>query len=143
MEKQAVIDIIKRRSPIATFSKQEVLTLIGLVDDTIEVKSNPRSTHQEIDKLINLIQSNYIYRKTMTKPDQEFVSLFDYLGHAAGSELGQAVYETAKRCKEKMQIRQVATKTYTGKIVMYRKAFLEEYFKSKRDQVSWTTTIVI
>ena len=143
MEKQAVIDMIKKRSPYATFCKQEVLTIIGLVDDTIKVKSNPRSTDQEIDELINLIESNYIYIRTMTKPDQEFVSLFDYLGHAAGSELGQAVYETAKRCKEKMQIRQVATKTYTGKIVMYRKAFLEEYFKSKRDQVSWTTTIVI
>lgn len=142
MEKQAVIDIIKRRSPIATFSKQEVLTLIGLVDDTIKVKSNPRSTDQEIDKLINLIESNHNYIRTMTKPDQEFVSLFDYLGHAAGSELGQAVYETAKRCKEKMQIRQVATKTYTGKIVMYRKAFLQEYFKSKRDQVTITAIVL-
>lgn len=142
MEKQAVIDMIKRRSPIATFSKQEVLTIIGLVDDTIKVKNNPRSTDQEIDKLIDLIESNYIYTRTMTKPDQEFVSLFDYLGHAAGSDLGQAVYETAKRCKEKMQVRQVKTKTYTGKIVMYRQAFLQEYFKSKRDQVTITAIVL-
>ena len=64
MENQAVIDMIKKRSPYATFCKQEVLTIIGLVDDTIKVKNNPRSTDQEIDELINLIESNYIYTRT-------------------------------------------------------------------------------
>jgi len=64
------------------------------------------------------------------KKTQATVSLFDHLGHPAGTELGRAVHRVAKREKEPVSIREVKTKTYTGKVMLYRKEFLTEYFKN-------------
>lgn len=57
------------------------------------------------------------------------VSLFDYLGYAVGSELGQQVFEVAKKHNVPYEIRQVETKTYKGKVILYPKIFLNGYFK--------------
>ena len=67
---------------------------------------------------------------------QELVSLFDYLGHAAGADLGKQVYDTAYKLKEKVDSRIVDTKTYKGKIMLYRRGFLDEYFKKQKDKVT-------
>ena len=64
------------------------------------------------------------------KKTQATVSLFDHLGYPAGTELGRAVHRVAKREKEPVSIREVKTKTYTGKVMLYRKEFLTEYFKN-------------
>lgn len=56
-------------------------------------------------------------------------SLFDYLGRAAGEKLGLEVAAAAKKANEPVLIRNVQTKTYTGPINVYRKAFLDTYFK--------------
>lgn len=58
-------------------------------------------------------------------------SLFDYLGKAAGAELGTAVYQAARRARSPIAIREVSTKRYTGKIVLYTKQFLDDYFTLK------------
>lgn len=58
-------------------------------------------------------------------------SLFDYLGKAAGAPLGTAVYQAARRARSPIAIRQVSTKRYTGKIVLYTKEFLDDYFTLK------------
>jgi hypothetical protein len=60
------------------------------------------------------------------------ISLYDYLGYAAGASLGAAVYGVARRTREKVETRIVETKTYKGKVMLYRKAFLNDYFKSQR-----------
>jgi len=57
------------------------------------------------------------------------VSLFDYLGHAAGLELGKQVAEYAKFKKAKSDVREVATPRYTGKVMLYEQSFLDEFFK--------------
>jgi hypothetical protein len=62
----------------------------------------------------------------------EMVSLYDYLGHAAGTDLGARVYQASIRLKEQVETRQVSTKTYTGKVMLYRKQFLKEYFQSQQ-----------
>lgn len=62
----------------------------------------------------------------------EMVSLFDYLGRAAGTDLGAKVYQASTRLKEKVETREVRTKTYTGRVMLYRKQFLEEYFDIKQ-----------
>lgn len=59
---------------------------------------------------------------------QEMISLFDYLGRAAGTELGKRVHDTATKLKEPIQTREVRTKTYNGLVCLYRKEFLQEYF---------------
>jgi|GEM_PF-2530233 len=60
-------------------------------------------------------------------------SLFDYLGQKAGPELGRDVYKTALREKEPVGVRDVSNRAYTGKVMLYRKEFLKEYFDAKRN----------
>lgn len=57
-----------------------------------------------------------------------YVSLFEYLGKAAGSDLGKQVAEYAKKRDIKIQTRNVKTKSYTGKVMLYPQEFLMEYF---------------
>jgi hypothetical protein len=67
--------------------------------------------------------------------DVIFLSLYDYLGHAAGQQLGKQVYETALVCSIQTQEREVSNKKYSGKIKMYPKSFLEAYFNNKIERV--------
>lgn len=67
-------------------------------------------------------------------------SLFDYLGKAAGVPLGTAVYQAARRARSPIAIREVSTKRYTGKVVLYTKEFLDEYFKVKNKVTSTKST---
>ena len=60
-------------------------------------------------------------------------SLFDYLGQKAGPELGKDVYKAALREKEPTAVREISNKAYTGKVMLYRKEFLKEYFDGKRN----------
>lgn len=63
---------------------------------------------------------------------EEFISLFDFLGKPAGGELGKKVFEEAKKQKQRTSIKQIETKNYTGNIVLYKREFLDEYFKPKK-----------
>lgn len=58
----------------------------------------------------------------------ELVSLYDYLGRAAGPELGKQVASAAAARKIPLNSRYVETKTYTGAILLYPKSFLDEFF---------------
>ena len=59
---------------------------------------------------------------------EKMLSLYDYLGRAAGPELGKQVAEYAKKKKVKPEIRLVANPKYTGEILLYPEFFLKEYF---------------
>ena len=59
------------------------------------------------------------------------LSLFDYLKKPAGTELGGKVYKAAKASKVPTSIREVYTKTYSGKVMLYPKEFLDSYFKKQ------------
>ena len=59
------------------------------------------------------------------------MSLYDYLGRAAGPELGKEVAETAVKLKETIQTRYVTNTCYKGEILLYRREFLDEYFGNK------------
>lgn len=62
----------------------------------------------------------------------EMLSLYDYLGRAAGSKLGKQVADYAKLRKAKHSIRHVSNPAYTGEILLYTKEFLDEYFSAER-----------
>lgn len=64
-----------------------------------------------------------------------FVSLYDYLGGAAGPELGKKVFEYSKLQKVKSITRLVNQGGYSGKVMCYPPQFLDSYFKSKEH---WT-----
>jgi len=59
---------------------------------------------------------------------EEMLSLYDYLGKAAGRELGAAVNNLAKANKIPVVMKDVSNPKYKGKIMMYPKSFLDNYF---------------
>jgi len=59
------------------------------------------------------------------------MSLYEYLGRAAGSELGKEVAEVAVKLKETIKEQEVSNPKYTGKVKLYRREFLDEYFGKK------------
>ena len=56
------------------------------------------------------------------------LSLYEYLHRAAGSELGKKVAEEATRQKVPIESKEVSNPAYKGKILMYPKTFLDNYF---------------
>ena len=60
----------------------------------------------------------------------EYVSLFEYLGKRAGEE-AKKVYEAAKKNNEVVKNREVQTDRFSGKVLTYRRSFLELYFQSR------------
>ena len=59
----------------------------------------------------------------------KFLSLYDYLGKAAGGELGKKVSSAAFHAKVKQQTREVSNPKYTGVVQMYPKDFLDAFFR--------------
>ena len=112
MEKKLVLNEVVT-SPSSIFSKKDVIKLIESIDE------NPIKI--------------YKIETVMTEdPAEKLVSLFEYLGRAAGAELGKKVATAATRAHETMDIRVVNTKTYKGKVMLYREVFLDEYFQKQR-----------
>jgi len=59
------------------------------------------------------------------------MSLYEYLGRAAGPELGKQVADTAVKLRETIQEQEISNPKYTGKVKLYRREFLDEYFGKK------------
>lgn len=59
----------------------------------------------------------------------KYVSLYDYLGYAAGNALGKRIAEIAASMGIQVKTRQVCNPTYTGKVCLYPETFLDLYFK--------------
>ena len=59
----------------------------------------------------------------------EMISLYDYLGRAAGPELGQQVAQAAAKKQVKFQTRYVEQGGYIGDVMLYPRSFLDLYFK--------------
>lgn len=60
------------------------------------------------------------------------ISLYEYLGHAAGSGLGKQVAEYAAFKKAKFETRQVTNPRYTGNVMLYEQTLLDEFFTVRR-----------
>lgn len=58
----------------------------------------------------------------------EYKSLFDFLGKAAGPQLGKEVAKAAALEGIPTQIKNVSNKQYKGEIKMYPIFWLEQYF---------------
>ncbi len=62
--------------------------------------------------------------------NMDMISLYDYLGHAAGPDLGKKVASAAARAGVKHEIRELNHKGWKGPIQLYPRAFLDLYFKN-------------
>jgi hypothetical protein len=58
----------------------------------------------------------------------EYKSLYEYLGHAAGADLGKQVAAAAKLAGVKIESHEVSNVKYSGTILKYPVAFLNEHF---------------
>lgn len=61
--------------------------------------------------------------------ENQMLSLYDYLGKAAGKDLGNQVYKVASAQKIQVTEKQVSNPVYKGKVLMYPKSFLDSYFQ--------------
>ena len=59
----------------------------------------------------------------------EYLSLYDYLGKAAGEKLGFEVKQEADKQEILTQTREISNPKYTGTVHLYPKDFLEFYFR--------------
>lgn len=68
--------------------------------------------------------------------DTTMLSLFDYLKKPAGKDLGGEVYKESKKKKVKIKVetREINNRVYTGKVMLYPRWFLDEYFKKDDNQ---------
>lgn len=58
-----------------------------------------------------------------------YLSLYDYLGKAAGQELGAAVNKSAVEKKIEFKQRHISNPSYHGNVHLYPIEFLNDYFK--------------
>ena len=74
-------------------------------------------------------KGNYDKRELINKTEiMDMISLYDYLGHAAGSDLGKQVAIAASKAGIKSEIREVSHVGYRGPIMLYPKTFLDNFF---------------
>jgi hypothetical protein len=60
----------------------------------------------------------------------DYISLYDYLGEAAGSILGKQVAEYAKAKNVMPQKRYVSNKKYQGDVLLYPPTLLDDFFEA-------------
>ena len=90
--------------------------------DTNEIfKRRLGSSKRELIKITTII----------TKKDNSMTmkSLYDYLGRAAGPDLGQEVANAARKAGVKGEIREVSNPKYRGPVMLWPTAFLDLYFR--------------
>tara|TARA_Y100000389_G_scaffold152108_1_gene151978 strand:+ start:2915 stop:3181 length:267 start_codon:yes stop_codon:yes gene_type:complete len=58
----------------------------------------------------------------------EYYSLYEYLGKAAGKELGREVNAASRRSKQPIVKQYVEQGGYKGEVFCYTKRFLDDYF---------------
>jgi hypothetical protein len=63
--------------------------------------------------------------------NEDFKSLYDYLGSAAGSQLGKEVATQAKIKRIPVKTRYVSNLKFEGDVFLYPESFLNEYFKKE------------
>ena len=71
---------------------------------------------------------NYSKRELIKTDNMNMMSLYDYLGHAAGPELGKQVASAAARAGVKGSMREVSNPVYKGPVMLYPKSFLDNFF---------------
>lgn len=60
--------------------------------------------------------------------DETYLSLYDYRGRADKDQVGKQIFNLAKQKHIKIQYRDIENKAYKGKVCLYPKWFLDEFF---------------
>ena len=70
---------------------------------------------------------NYSKWELIKTDNMNMMSLYDYLGHAAGPELGKQVASAAARVGVKGSMREISNPVYKGTVMLYPKSFLDNF----------------
>lgn len=101
-----------------------------LIDDVLAIVKD-RLTQEERVALVDGIQDimkEASEPKVVNYEGDQMLSLYEFLGKAAGGQLGQQVFAAAKANDVPYDQQYVSTKTYSGKVMLYPRTFLKEYF---------------
>tara|TARA_R110000822_G_scaffold129462_1_gene265631 strand:+ start:39 stop:539 length:501 start_codon:yes stop_codon:yes gene_type:complete len=100
--------------------------------DTGEIFRRKLGDYSSPRELIHLIPQKRIKTTIITKKENSMsmMSLYDYLGRAAGPELGLKVAQAATKAQVKHEMREVVNPAYKGKVMLYPRAFLDLYFRN-------------
>ena len=66
----------------------------------------------------------------------EYHSLYEYLGYAAGPNLGDRVNKAAIKIKQEYVTQEVKNPMFEGKVFCYTKEFLNEYFSNQYKSIN-------
>jgi len=91
----------------------------------------------DYDSPRELISTNEFKNSEKLKTiNMEKISLYDYLGHAAGSDVGQQVAFAAAKAGVMTETRHVSNPVYKGPVMLYPRSFLDLYFKGGLNESS-------
>jgi len=124
MEKSKVRQLVKN-SVSSIFTKEDVIKLINRVDVEETLITIKEFGIQDLN-LSELFMEEKVEEKL-----PYMMSLYDYLGRAAGKSLGGEVFRTAMALRENIEEKAISNPAYTGNVHLYRREFLDEYFKKK------------
>ena len=123
MKKEVVLHQVKH-SPSSIFTKEDVIKLIEQIEEEPTL-----ITISEFD--FTKLDLSELFMKETVEQNSELLSLYNYLGRAAGKTLGGEVFRTAMALKETVEERAISNPAYTGNVHLYRREFLDEYFNNK------------
>ena len=83
-----------------------------------------------MEQLNHWVRTTTLDNNTKIDNSMNMISLYDYLGHAAGPDLGKKVAGAAARAGVKHEMREVKHSGWNGPIMLYPRAFLDLYFKN-------------
>ena len=126
MKKELVLQSVKH-SVSSIFTKEDVIKLINRVDVEETLITIKEFGIQDL----NLSELFMEESKNENEKLPYMMSLYDYLGRAAGKSLGGEVFRTAMALRETVEERPISNPAYTGNVHLYRREFLDEYFKKK------------
>jgi len=72
------------------------------------------------------------FKIKIMEENSQYLSLYDFLGKAAGGALGKEVALAASSKGIKLQTREIVNPVYTGTILLYPKSFLTSYFQTNK-----------
>jgi hypothetical protein len=85
------------------------------------------SLHEYLEK--NHLIINKQKTKVMKEKQEQFISLYDFQGHKDNEGHGKALYNYAISQGVKPQTRNIENPKYQGKVMLYPKSTIENFFK--------------
>lgn len=90
----------------------------------------------DVKSLYDYLQKTYKETDVdeVTRFNNEYVSLYDFLGRAAGSTLGMQVHAASLMASVVPQERMITNKAYNGPVKLYPRYFLENFFNKLKQE---------